>query len=488
MIDNHGKEVPLMLPEERAREKIDKQLINAGWDIVSRNEYVPKSTSAVKEALMQGNTESDYLLFVDDKAIAVVEAKREENPLGPEVEKQAEDYARGPQNWYGLWYQGLIPLVYMANGKKIYFKNMLTDPDGDYVELSEMHSPKKMLSLINRVSEYGALPRLERRGLRDCQYNAEIELEKSMKDGKKKNLAILATGSGKTYLACLASYRMLNYTPTKRILFLVDRNNLARQTEAEFSQFDRTEGQQEMSSLYEIKRLKKESDIKADIVISTIQKLFAVLTGQKLSEDSEDAEDEKTTTDEEKETKEVITLGDNLKLPPDHFQLIIVDECHRSIYGKWKAVLDYFSGAKVLGLTATPTPEAYAYFDNNIIEEYTYDESVAYHKDGDADVAYIPGSMARHNHLQLLVYLCMLEYLHVNFENFIYLPLLIMDSPDKSMEPESFEEVYPTLVKAANRIGVQTIFFSKVRPKAVDDKNLVDISDGLNPFHQKTED
>ena len=161
-----------MLPEERAREKIDKQLINAGWDIVSRNEYVPKSASAVKEALMQGNTESDYLLFVDNKAIAVVEAKREENPLGEEVEKQAEDYARSPQHWYGLWYSDLIPLVYMANGKKIYFKNMLTDPEGDYVELSEMHSPKKMLQMINQVSEYGALPRLEKRGLRDCQYRA----------------------------------------------------------------------------------------------------------------------------------------------------------------------------------------------------------------------------------------------------------------------------------------------------------------------------
>jgi type I site-specific restriction endonuclease len=67
-----------MLPEERAREKIDKQLTTAGWDIVSRDEYVPQSASAVKEALMLGNTESDYLLFVDDKAIAVVEAKREE--------------------------------------------------------------------------------------------------------------------------------------------------------------------------------------------------------------------------------------------------------------------------------------------------------------------------------------------------------------------------------------------------------------------------
>ena len=93
-----------MLPEERAREKIDKQLKNAGWDIVSRDEYVPRSASAVKEALMLGNTESDYLLFVDDKAIAVVEAKREENPLGEDVQQQAEDYARTPQGWYGLWF------------------------------------------------------------------------------------------------------------------------------------------------------------------------------------------------------------------------------------------------------------------------------------------------------------------------------------------------------------------------------------------------
>ena len=54
-----------MLPEEKARVKIDKQLRNAGWDIVDRNEYLPNSTSAVKEALMGGNTESDYLLFID---------------------------------------------------------------------------------------------------------------------------------------------------------------------------------------------------------------------------------------------------------------------------------------------------------------------------------------------------------------------------------------------------------------------------------------
>lgn len=361
-----------MTPEEKARVKIDKQLNNAGWDIVPRDEYVPGNTLAVKEALMGGNTESDYLLFVDNKAIAVVEAKREENPLDDSVTKQAEGYAVNPQPWYGLWYEELIPLVYLANGNKIFFKNMLI-PDSEYEELSEMHSPKKMLRLINKSSKYGALPRIEKRGLRDCQYKAEVNLEKSLKAGNKKNLAVLATGSGKTYLACLASYRLLNYTTTNRILFLVDRNNLARQTESEFSLFDRTENQQPMSSLYQINRLRKEADIKGDIVISTIQKLFAVLTGQSIQDTSEDAEDELNKDDE---NEEAVVLSDDIKVPSDYFQFIIVDECHRSIYGKWKAVLDYFSGASVLGLTATPTPEAYAYFNNNIIEEYTYDDSV----------------------------------------------------------------------------------------------------------------
>lgn len=65
--------------------------------------------------------------------------------------------------------------------------------------------------------------------------------------------------------------------------------------------------------------------------------------------------------DREKHSKEIIALGNDLKLPPDYFQFIIVDECHRSIYGRWRAVLDYFNSARILGLTATPTEEAYAF-------------------------------------------------------------------------------------------------------------------------------
>lgn len=364
-----------MLPEEKARVKIDKQLTDSGWNIVSRDEYIPNLSLAVKEALMQGGKESDYLLFIDNKAIAVIEAKKEENFLGIDVAKQAENYAVTPENWYGTWFDNLIPLVYLANGKKILFKNMLTDPDGDYIELTEMHSPKKMLRLIGMKSEYGALPRIEEKGLRNCQYEAEVNFENSIRKGHKKALAVLATGSGKTYLACLAAYRQLNYTQTGRVLFLADRNNLARQAETEFKLFDRTEKQQPLNDLYTINRLTKPDKINSDIVISTIQKLFAVLTGQKIDDIDEDEEDEKSFISDEKNEPEV-KLSDNLKLSPDHFQFIIVDECHRSIYGKWQSVLKYFKGAKILGLTATPTLEAYAFFNNNIIEEYTYEDSI----------------------------------------------------------------------------------------------------------------
>lgn len=110
---------------------------------------------------------------------------------------------------------------------------------------------------------------------------------------------------------------------------------------------------------------------------------------------------------------------------------------------------------------------------------------VAKRKEGEAVVSYTPGSMARHNHLQLLVYLCMLEYLHERFTNFIYLPILIIDSADQPMEEKSFEKIYPSLIETAKKIGVQTIFVSKARPVTVKEDDLIDITNGLNPFHQQ---
>ena len=79
------------IPEQKARRRIDSQLADSGWCVVSRDEYTPAApASAVTEGLMQGGTEADYLLFVDNRALGVVEAKRAENELGPDVAAQAE--------------------------------------------------------------------------------------------------------------------------------------------------------------------------------------------------------------------------------------------------------------------------------------------------------------------------------------------------------------------------------------------------------------
>ncbi len=112
---------------------------------------------------------------------------------------------------------------------------------------------------------------------------------------------------------------------------------------------------------------------------------------------------------------------------------------------------------------------------------------IAFYREGEVREPYTPGSMARHNHLQLLVYLCMLEYLHQNFSNFIYLPILIMDSPDQPMESKSFEEIYPTIIAVAKEIGIQTIFISKIKLNSIDRGDLLDISSGLNPFHHRND-
>ncbi len=140
-----------MLPEERARIKIDKQLTDAGWDIVPRDEFVPQNAQAVKEALMQGNTESDYLLFVDGKAIAVVEAKKEENNLGADVAAQAESYSVNPQGWYQLWFPGQIPLVYLANGNKYYNAPIGERSDTVRLQCSILTLPRDVVNLYRAI-------------------------------------------------------------------------------------------------------------------------------------------------------------------------------------------------------------------------------------------------------------------------------------------------------------------------------------------------
>ena len=358
-----------MTPEQIAREKIDRMFADAGWAVVDRDHYSPElSAVAVEEGLMKGNLEADYLLFINGKAVGVLEAKREEVDVTASiVAEQAEHYARSVPHWCQAW-QNPLPLTYVSNGKELFYRD-LRDPDGYYEPLKKIHTPKEITRMLGIKDFYAALPTLQKRGLRDCQYEAITELEKSFRAGQNRALMVLATGAGKTYTACLATYRMLNYTPMKRVLFLVDRNNLGKQAEGEFGTFRLTENGDPLNTIFEVNRLKsakiKESD---QIVISTIQRLFSLLSGR----DIEDSDDEEATEDVTSD----ITLPPNPLLPPDFFDMIIIDECHRSIYGNWRVVLEYFNTAKLVGLTATPVPETLAFFNNNQVVNYTLEKSI----------------------------------------------------------------------------------------------------------------
>ncbi len=376
---NHNSfDIDDLLPEQKPRVKIDKLLEDAGWTIVARDEYTNAiNAQAVKENLMKGNLEADYLLYLDGKAIGVLEAKREENKLGLEVAEQAQNYGSAVPDWVQAW-KNPLPFIFMSNGNLLLFKDMREEKPS-YKILKTMYTPKQLVKLAGEdiKSEYAKLPSLPPvcpKGLRECQFEAITNLELSFKQGLKKALIVLATGAGKTFTACTAAYRLLNYTSAKRVLFLVDRNNLGKQAEGEFGTYKLTETGNAFSDEYIVYRLKNIDKIgNASVIISTIQRLFAVLTGQEIIDNDDDEE----SNDDAEPTGKQVQLTGNILLPPDFFDVIIIDECHRSIYGDWQQVLTYFNKAKIIGLTATPTPEAEAFFNKNRVVNYTLEKSIA---------------------------------------------------------------------------------------------------------------
>lgn len=362
-----------MTPEEKARVKIDRMFEEAGWQVVSRDEYTPNLTAAaIKEGLLKHNFEADYFLFINGKAVGVLEAKRAEIDVDcDEVKGQAEKYVNNVPPIYAA-YENPLRIIYLSNGEKVLFYDY-AKKDGNYIEINRIHTPKEIVDILGIDDFYAGLPTLQKKGLRQCQFDAIKGLEQSFRNGQKRALMVLATGAGKTYAACLAAYRFLSYTPMRKVLFLVDRNNLGKQAEGEFGTFRLTENKEPFNTIFGVNRLKS-AKIPSDsnVVISTIQRLFSLLKG-----DDVDDNDEESAFDDNEDN--VVSLPTNPLLPPDYFDLIIIDECHRSIYGNWRQVLDYFKTAKIIGLTATPIPETVAFFNNNIVVNYTLEDSI---KDG----------------------------------------------------------------------------------------------------------
>ena len=366
-----------MTPEEKARIEIDTMLEQAGWVVQDRSELNIRASVgvAIREFVMKDNGESDYLLFVNGKAIGVIEAKKAELSLSG-VENQSQGYACNlPQGV--RCYQMPLPFIYESNGSEIYFRDC-RDEICRSRKIFNFHKPEALAELISQDSTLRnrllVLPELDKDGLRDCQIEAITGLENSLKSNKPRALIQMATGAGKTFTTCNFTYRLLKHAKAKRILFLVDRNNLGEQTKKEYEQFKPKGENKAFTDIYIVQHLQQNKiDKDAKIVITTIQRLYSMLRGE---EDYDEKNEEFSAFEQNTslgKPKEVIY---NKDLPTEYFDFIVVDECHRSIYGDWRQVLECFD-AFTIGLTATPSKQTLGYFNKNLVSEYPYERSVA---------------------------------------------------------------------------------------------------------------
>ncbi|MFE2429390.1 DEAD/DEAH box helicase family protein [Streptomyces sp. NPDC059373] len=395
----HRAQRPAPLNEVQARDAIDAMLRASGWVVQDRDHVNPGAGQgvAVREFTL-ATGRADYVLYVDGHIVGVVEAKREGDHLSSAVE-QNDRYAAGvlKEHRLAVWHEDEpFAFRYATTGTETYFIDR-RDPDARSREVFSFHRPETVAAWMRRTEETPAaptlraalrrLPPLEANGLRLAQVDAISGLEDSLAHDHTRALIQMATGAGKTFTAVAQTYRLLKYAKARRVLFLVDRNNLGRQAFDEFRKFPTPDDGRRLSDIYNVDRLGAAGlQDTSSVVICTIQRMYSLLRGETLTDDEtgDDATDSLAYEDTYA-TDRPIEVSYNPDVPIESFDLIIVDECHRSIYGLWRGVLEYFD-AHLVGLTATPTLQTLGFFGRNLVSEYTYPQAVADGVNVDFDV------------------------------------------------------------------------------------------------------
>jgi len=366
-----------MALEIKARQLIDAKLEQAGWFTQDMKEL--NLSAGLGVALREFPTDTgpaDYVLFINRMMVGVIEAKKDSAGENITVtENQTERYATANLKWR----KDSVPLrfLFQATGQIIRFTDN-ADPSPRSREIFHFFKPETLLAWLSqpntlrrRLAEH--MPVLAEHNLRDCQINAVIGLEESLAQNKPRALVHMATGAGKTFAAITSVYRLLKFGEAKRILFLVDTKNLGKQAHQEFMAYTPPDDRRKFTELYNVQRLNSSNiDPHAQVCISTIQRMFSILSGEPIDDSAEDISlnEVQQTLGQEK------LIRYNPAIPSETFDFIIIDECHRSIYNLWKQVLDYFD-ASLIGLTATPDKRTFGFFNENIVAEYTYEQSVA---------------------------------------------------------------------------------------------------------------
>ena len=378
-------------PEERARVMIDRLLAASGWAVqdAARANLSASRGVAIREFILEPpHGRVDYLCYVDGKAACTIEAKPEGYPL-ISVEPQTAQYVGGLPRDLPTWSDSL-PFSYESTGSQTRFTNWL-DPEPRGREVFTFHRPETLAAWLDEWqrspdeatlrSRLRQMPPLEMGLLWPPKDVAITNLERSLAENRPRALIQMATGSGKTLLAAFAAYRLVKFAGARRVLFLVDRANLGRQTLKEFQGFTTPDDGWKFTELYNVQRLSSNViDPVSRVTITTIQRLYSIMRGEPELDEEIDEH-----SSYELSGPDAAPVIYNPALPIEFFDFVIVDECHRSIYGLWRQVLDYFD-AFIIGLTATPNKQAFGFFHKNLVMEYTHEQAVADHVNVGFDV------------------------------------------------------------------------------------------------------
>ena len=349
-----------MPPEQQARENIDRLLIQAGWAVQNAdadNLYESAGVAVREFSLKPGHGSADYLLYVNRRAAGIVEAKPEGHTLVG-VETQSDKYSTGLPDILPAHLRPL-PFLYQSTGVETRFTNLL-DPEPRSRALFAFHKPETLAAWLgvsesaresqdldgqiaaeppdgflshNLPQKLKAMPPIDASALWPVQERAINSLERSLAAGRRRALVQMATGSGKTFMACNQIYRLIKHAGARRVLFLVDRANLGRQTLREFQGFTVPDGGRKFTELYNVQLLQSARvDPVSRVCIATIQRVYSMLKGEEFDPQLE----ELSGFDLPPTGTEPPPVEYNPDVPIETFDVIITDECHRSIY--WRRV------------------------------------------------------------------------------------------------------------------------------------------------------
>lgn len=371
-----------MTPEAAARQKIDALLVAGGWAVQDYTAFNPAAARgiALREVPLASGR-CDYLLLVDRIPLGVIEAKKEGTTLST-VSEQSAHYGENLPGFLAALLPGTkkIPFAYESTGVETLFRDE-RDPQPRSRRVFAFHQPATLAAwlaepdtLRARLAALPAAHPLPATHLRACQIEAITKLEASFAADRPRALIQMATGAGKTYTACAFTYRLIKFAGARRVLFLVDRANLGKQAKGEFDQFVAPDTGRKFTEVYNVQHLASNSlDTVARVTICTIQRLYSILRGEA---EFDEALDEKSAAELGAADARPKDVAYNAAVPPEAFDFIVTDECHRSIYGLWRQVLEYFD-AHLIGLTATPGKQTVGFFQQNLVMEYTHERAVA---------------------------------------------------------------------------------------------------------------